>query len=178
MSASGYVNNQGAKLYYEIAGEGPEMVFLHAGVADHRQWHAPVAHFSATHRVLCYDQRGFGQSEPVAGEFRAMDDLEAVMRAQGLSGSSVMIGCSMGGSFAMDYTIAHPQSVSALVMGARAHRAWHSTCRNQRSSRKRRQSKPPATLTVCANLKRTSDLTDCHGQRATWMPLSVRCSMR
>ena len=89
---------------------------LHAGVADHRQWQAAFEHFSASHRVLRYDQRGFGKSEPVAGDYRAIDDLQAVLDAVDLPKPLIMMGCSMGGSLAMDYTISHPEAVSALIM--------------------------------------------------------------
>jgi pimeloyl-ACP methyl ester carboxylesterase len=42
---------------------------IHAGVADGRQWHNEFNHFAQWFRVLRYDMRGYGQSEPVAGGF-------------------------------------------------------------------------------------------------------------
>ena len=89
---------------------------LHAGVADHRQWTAAFEHFAASHRVLSYDMRGHGRSEPVAGRFRAIDDLENVLSEVGVTEPAIMMGCSMGGSLAMDFTIAHPDAVAALIM--------------------------------------------------------------
>jgi pimeloyl-ACP methyl ester carboxylesterase len=89
---------------------------LHAGVADHRQWAASFQHFTDSYRVLRYDMRGYGRSEPIAGSFRAIDDLEGVLGATGVTGPAIMMGCSMGGSLAMDFTIAHPLAVSALIM--------------------------------------------------------------
>ena len=113
---SGFVNAGAARLYYEQAGAGTDLIMLHAGVADHRQWTATFEHFADSYRVLRYDMRGYGRSEPVAGGFRAMDDLEAVIGALGVRSPAIMMGCSMGGTLAMDFTITHPEAVSALIM--------------------------------------------------------------
>ncbi len=52
----------GAYLYYEVAGEGPALVLVHARVADSRMWDPQVATFAPQHRVIRYDMRGFGRS--------------------------------------------------------------------------------------------------------------------
>ena len=66
-SASGFVDIDGAQLWHEISGSGPPLVLLHAGIADSRMWDDQMAPFSARHRVLRYDLRGYGQSPAVAG---------------------------------------------------------------------------------------------------------------
>ena len=111
-----FTTSGSARICYEIAGDGVPIVFVHAGVADRRQWNDAFTYFGETHAVLRYDMRGFGQSKPVAGSYRSMDDLQAVLTASGTEGPKVMVGCSMGGSLAMDYKLAHPDAVKALVM--------------------------------------------------------------
>ena len=113
---SGFVSSGGAQIYFEVAGSGPGLVMIHAGVADRRQWHAAFDHFQRTNTVLRYDMRGFGKSEPVEGEYRPIDDLRAVLSETDLQGPNIMMGCSMGGTLAMDYTISHPDDVKALIM--------------------------------------------------------------
>lgn len=113
---SGFVASGQAKLYHEAAGSGSAMVMIHAGVADHRQWNAAFDHFQNSHSVLRYDMRGFGQSEPVEGSFRAIDDLNAVLAEVNPEEPKIMMGCSMGGTLAMDYTLTNPDEVSALIM--------------------------------------------------------------
>lgn len=108
----------GAQLYYEIAGDGLPLVMLHAGVADHRQWNNEFAHFAGQNRVLRYDRRGFGQSEPVDGEYRDLDDLAALLDHLGLDGPLVLMGCSMGGGLALDFALTHPARTKGLVMVA------------------------------------------------------------
>ena len=58
----------GADLYYEEAGSGPALVFIHAGIADCRMWEAQFAAFARDYRVVRYDQRGFGRSAMPAGD--------------------------------------------------------------------------------------------------------------
>jgi 2-hydroxy-6-oxonona-2,4-dienedioate hydrolase len=112
----GFVRNDNASLYYELAGSGQPMVWIHAGVADSRQWNNEFAEFARDFRVLRYDQRGYGKSVPVAGEFSHLQDLTALLDALGIQQPLVLVGCSMGGGLALDFALAHPESVKALVM--------------------------------------------------------------
>lgn len=116
MTHSGFAASDKARLYFETAGNGPNMVMIHAGVADNRQWNAAFDHFQASHSVLRYDMRGFGQSEPVEGAYRPIDDLNAVLAEADVEGPKIMMGCSMGGTLAMDYALTYPEEVSALIM--------------------------------------------------------------
>ena len=113
---SGFVNIDNARLYYEMAGQGVPLVMIHAGVADSRQWNNEFAFFARSHRVLRYDMRGYGKSEPVNGEFSHMDDLVAVLDAVGLREPAVFMGCSMGGGLAMDFALMYPSRMRALIM--------------------------------------------------------------
>lgn len=113
---SGFVNIGNAQLYYETAGEGAALVMIHAGVADRRQWNNEFDFFARDFQALRYDMRGYGKSEPVDGEFSHMDDLIAVLNALGLHEPVVIMGCSMGGGLAMDFALAHPSRVRALIM--------------------------------------------------------------
>ena len=113
---SGFAHIDGAKIYYEVAGQGPPFVMIHAGVADSRQWNNEFMNFSRTYRVLRYDMRGYGKSEPVEGEFSHMLDLVSLLDTLEIHEPLVVMGCSMGGGLAMDFTLAHPSRVRALIM--------------------------------------------------------------
>jgi len=115
-SKSGFVNIDNAKLYYEVAGAGTPLVMVHAGVADSRQWNNEFAYFSQSYQAIRYDMRGYGKSEPVDGEFSHMSDLVSVLDTLGVHESLVIMGCSMGGGLAMDFSLTHPSRVKALVM--------------------------------------------------------------
>ncbi len=113
---SGFVNIDGAHIYYEIAGKGTPFVMIHAGVADRRQWNNEFAFFAQGYRVVRYDMRGYGKSEPVDGEFSHMSDLVSVLNTLEFQEPLVMMGCSMGGGLAMDFALRHPSRVKALIM--------------------------------------------------------------
>ncbi|MSP13094.1 MAG: alpha/beta hydrolase [Chloroflexi bacterium] len=113
---SGLLKMGDAQIYYEMAGAGPPFVMIHAGVADHRQWNNEFAEFAKEFRVVRYDRRGYGKSQPVAGEFSDLGDLTALLRHLNVTRPAVVMGCSMGGETAMDFALTHPASVRALIM--------------------------------------------------------------
>ncbi len=113
---SGFVDIDEARIYYEIAGQGTPFVMIHAGVADSRQWNNEFAVFAQDYQVVRYDMRGYGQSEPVNGEFSHMSDLVSVLNTLELQEPLVLMGCSMGGGLAMDFALTHPSRVKALIM--------------------------------------------------------------
>jgi pimeloyl-ACP methyl ester carboxylesterase len=109
-----YLEVPGARLYYETAGDGPPVVFLHGFSLDARMWDDQWEAFAQRHRVVRYDLRGFGRSaaEPVA--YREDDDLCALLDHLNIARAHV-IGLSMGAVYAVDFAIVHPERVHALV---------------------------------------------------------------
>jgi pimeloyl-ACP methyl ester carboxylesterase len=112
---AGFAEINGAQIYYEIAGAGQPVVFVHAGIADRRMWDAQFEAFAEHYRVLRYDHRGMGKSSMPPGPFALRDDLSALMRHFDLA-PAVLIGCSMGGSAALDCVLEHPDAARALVL--------------------------------------------------------------
>ncbi len=113
---SGYARIGEARLYYELAGEGQPLVLIHAGVADSRQWDREFAYFARDFRVLRYDLRGYGKSEPVDAAFSHLGDLRALLDQLRFDQPLVLLGCSMGGGLALDFALESPSRVRALVM--------------------------------------------------------------
>lgn len=113
---SGLAGINGAQLYYELAGEGPPLVMIHAGVADSRQWENEFEHFAANYQVLRYDLRGYGRSEPVDTAFSHLGDLAALLDLLEIKEPLALMGCSMGGGLALDFALTHPRRVRALVL--------------------------------------------------------------
>ncbi|MGE5248992.1 MAG: alpha/beta fold hydrolase [Bacteroidota bacterium] len=105
-----------AQIYYEIAGRGDTLVMIHAGVADHRQWNNEFPYFAKRYRVLRYDMRGYGKSEPVEGEFSNIGDLTGLLDHLEIHDPLILMGCSMGGGLAMDFALAFPSRVKALIL--------------------------------------------------------------
>ncbi len=113
---SGFADVNGARIYYETAGSGIPFVIIHAGVADSRQWNNEFPFFASDYKVLRYDMRGYGKSEPVDGEFNHLSDLHSLLNTLEFVEPLVIMGCSMGGGLAMDFALTYPSRVKALIM--------------------------------------------------------------
>jgi 3-oxoadipate enol-lactonase len=114
---TGFLDVQGAPLYYEIAGTGHPLLLIHAGVADSRMWDQQFQTFAQHYQVIRYDLRGFGQSSVPASPFANHKDTFALLEHLGIKQAHV-IGISFGGLVALDFTLAFPEKVTALVLGA------------------------------------------------------------
>jgi pimeloyl-ACP methyl ester carboxylesterase len=111
---SGYAPSDGAKIYFESAGVGPAVVFIHAGVSDRRMWDPQFDFFARKFRVVRYDLRGFGKSEMPDLPYSNRADLGNVLQHLEID-NATLIGCSMGGAAAIDFTLEHPERVTALL---------------------------------------------------------------
>ena len=112
---TGFAAVNGARLYYETAGEGRPVVFVHAGLADSGMWDGQFGAFAARCRAIRYDMRGFGQSVPVKGAYSHAEDLAGLLQFLGVTQPS-LVGCSQGGSVILDFALAHPAAAAALVL--------------------------------------------------------------
>jgi pimeloyl-ACP methyl ester carboxylesterase len=100
-------------------GDGPTVVLLHAGVADHRSW-LTTAELLAPADVVAYDRRGYGLSEAGATAFRHVDDLRRVLDVVSPDAPAWLVGSSMGGGVALDLAVEDPQRLAGLVLLAPA----------------------------------------------------------
>ena len=55
---SGFVEVEGGKLHYEVAGSGPVIVLIHDGLLHSEVWDGQWGEFSKDYRVIRYDRRG------------------------------------------------------------------------------------------------------------------------
>lgn len=117
-------------LHVEVAGDGPPVVLLHGLTASHRYVVMGSRHLErAGHRVLTYDARGHGASDPAedAGSYRyedLADDLVAVMAAHDMP-RAVLVGASMGAHTALRVALRRPELVSGLVVVTPAFEPGH-----------------------------------------------------
>ncbi len=114
-AAFDFLDVGGSKLFYEVAGTGPAMVFIHDGQMNSESWDAQWEFFSKTHRVIRYDRRGYGKSAPATSPYSNVEDLRLLFAHLSLS-NAVVIGCSAGGRLAIDFALEHPALVRRLVL--------------------------------------------------------------
>jgi 3-oxoadipate enol-lactonase len=122
LEEQGFVVGPAPRLYGEAMGEGPPIVLCHGITATRRYvLHGSKALPRAGHRVLAYDARGHGESDPApAGEGygypRLVEDLERVVDSQVGKERFLLGGHSMGAHTAVAYALRHPQRLAGLVV--------------------------------------------------------------
>jgi pimeloyl-ACP methyl ester carboxylesterase len=120
-----FANSKGVKLYYEEAGRGTPIVFVHEFSGDFRSWEAQLRYFSRRYRCIAFNARGYPPSEvpAAASEYSwtgAVDDIAGVMRHLGVANAHV-VGCSMGAYSTLQFGLRHPRRARSLtVVGAGA----------------------------------------------------------
>jgi pimeloyl-ACP methyl ester carboxylesterase len=109
-------------IHGETAGEGPPIVLLH-GITASRGYvhHGSRALERAGHRVVVYDARGHGESEPAPpgegyGYPCLVADLEAVAATTVGEDRFVLAGHSMGAHTAVAYALRHPERLTGLAL--------------------------------------------------------------
>lgn len=115
---SGFLEVPGARLYYEHAGEGEPVVFLHGGLLDGRMWDDQFQFFAEQYQALRFDARRSGKSEDAPSAepsvYVPYQDVSHLLRTLALEKAS-LVGFSGGARAAIDLAIAHPEMVQKLV---------------------------------------------------------------
>jgi pimeloyl-ACP methyl ester carboxylesterase len=108
------VNN--TRLYYEITGQGHPIVLIHGMNLNHTMWNPQVQELSKHNTVIRYDLRGYGKSaNPKEDEpYSNHTDLKALLDYLNIRRTH-LLGLSMGGGVAINFTLEHPEYVSSLI---------------------------------------------------------------
>lgn len=113
-----YASNKGVRIYYEVAGEGPPMVLVHANPFDHRLFTYQIARFSARCRLIVPDLRGYGRSDKPEVPFALADmtgDVLAVCGQEGVT-RAIVLGVSVGSGIALMIGLERPELAAAVVL--------------------------------------------------------------
>lgn len=112
--------DDGVKLYYEEAGDGDTIVFVHEFAGDHRAWEPQMRFFSRRYRCVAYNARGYPPSDvPQASDAysqdRAREDIRAVLDHLGVERAHI-VGLSMGGFATLHFGLHHANRARSLVV--------------------------------------------------------------
>ena len=107
----------GARLVYEVSGQGPAVVLIHGFGLDMRMWDLQAGPLAARFRVVRYDCRGFGASGPFdpAVPYTHAGDLVALLDHLDI-GDAMLVGLSFGGRVALQTALADPARVCGLAL--------------------------------------------------------------
>ncbi|EUJ33365.1 alpha/beta hydrolase fold protein [Listeria floridensis FSL S10-1187] len=110
-----WLNTGNAEIYLESAGSGEAVIFLHAGVADHRMWRKEWEVLKENHQVINLDLPGFGKSKFLTKDFSYIEMLESILEYFKLARVS-FVAASYGGKIALQFFCARPNLVNKLVL--------------------------------------------------------------
>ncbi len=108
------------ELYYEVTGQGPALVFAHGLGGNHLSWWQQVGHFALRYTCVTFAHRGFAPSGALPEGPDPADygsDLAALIDHLDLSDVR-LVGQSMGGWSVLEYALAQPSRVAALVLSS------------------------------------------------------------
>jgi pimeloyl-ACP methyl ester carboxylesterase len=112
-------------VYYEVAGEGRDLLCLHTAGADGRQFHGLMAdpRITAGHRLVAFDLPWHGKSPPpdgaIPGSWRLNTELyvELIMSfvAAAKLDRPIVLGASMSGEICLELALRHPEAFTGIV---------------------------------------------------------------
>jgi 3-oxoadipate enol-lactonase len=122
------LKRSGSTLVYWLTGpeKAPMVVLTHGATIDHRTWNPQLKVLEDEYRVLVWDVRGHGQSQPIGDDFTiagAAEDLVAILDKQKVK-QAVLVGQSMGGNIAQELVFNQPERVRAMFLLGCACNTW------------------------------------------------------
>lgn len=114
------LNTRNGPLYYEIAGDGPALVFVSGWAMSCECWRPAVAILKRKYRCLIYDSRGVARSQPasVDASFTIEDhaeDLHSVIEITEAFDATI-VGHELGSLIAAAAAARHPQDVRSTIV--------------------------------------------------------------
>ncbi|MFU8772045.1 MAG: alpha/beta fold hydrolase [Anaerolineales bacterium] len=114
------LERDGCPIHYWVSGlvDRPLLVFMHGATMDHRMFDPQVDAFASQYRVLVWDARGHGKSQPLGARFsleQCAQDMIAILDTLGIS-QAVLCGQSLGGYIAQHIYRIAPELVQAMVI--------------------------------------------------------------
>ena len=116
----GFLERPGCRIYYEVAGSGPAIVFAHGLGGTHLAWWQQVPHFCGRYTCVTFAHRGFPPGTAIPGGPDPRDfagDLAALVEHLQLADVR-LVAQSMGGGTCLEYLLSVPNNVRALVLAS------------------------------------------------------------
>jgi pimeloyl-ACP methyl ester carboxylesterase len=112
---SGYLNTDDGKLFYEMAGEGNNIILIHDGMVHREIWNEQFLILARNYKVIRYDRKGYGKSSDPSAPYSDIEDLNQLFIQLQID-NAIIFGMSSGGRLAIDFTLKYPEKVNGLVL--------------------------------------------------------------
>jgi proline iminopeptidase len=107
------------RIYFEEAGQGTPIIFLHEFAADYTNWEPQMRYFSRGHRCITYSARGYTPSDVPAGEVYTYEhfytDALAVLDHLKIERAH-LVGLSMGAYSSLQIGLNAPQRALSMTL--------------------------------------------------------------
>jgi pimeloyl-ACP methyl ester carboxylesterase len=113
-------NVNACAFYYEIAGSGPDVIFIHGEDHSIALFERQIAHFAKSHRCIAYERRGHGRSQLTPYGYSLHNqtlDLTALLDYLQVRRCAI-VAVAMATPIATCFALAHPERVAGLVMSS------------------------------------------------------------
>jgi proline iminopeptidase len=133
------VTSDKVRLYFEEAGQGTPIIFLHEFAADYTNWEPQMRYFSRGHRCITYSARGYTPSDVPPGDVYTYEhfysDALAVLDHLGID-KAHFVGLSMGAYSSLQIGLNAPQRALSMTLAGVGSgseienlEAWRAQCR-------------------------------------------------
>lgn len=111
------IERDGARIAYDVAGQGPAVVLGHSLLCGRWMWRDIAPALATSHTVINIEVRGHGESTaPRPFSFADLvADWAAILDREGID-RAALVGLSMGGMTAMRFALAFPDRVAKLAL--------------------------------------------------------------
>ncbi len=106
------------EMYYELSGEGENLLLIHGLGSSTRDWEFQVPKFSQNYQVITIDLRGHGKTDKPKGPYTMeifAEDIAELLKKLGIKSTHVL-GISVGGGIAFQFAVDYPDLVKSLIV--------------------------------------------------------------
>lgn len=113
-----FASNKGVRIHYEVHGDGPPMVLVHANPFDRRLFTYQIASLAPYFRLVALDIRGYGRSDKPETPFTLNDMADDVLAvcAQEKIARAIFMGVSVGSGMSLLIGLDHPEMCDAIIL--------------------------------------------------------------
>jgi len=110
----------GITIDYQVTGQGRAVLMSHGYSATRHMWDGQHAKLGDRYRMISWDMRGHGSTDSPSDPARyshalTVADMKALLEHLGIR-RAVIGGLSLGGTMSLEFYVAHPEMVEALIL--------------------------------------------------------------
>lgn len=117
---SKFIEIDGTRIHYRDEGQGPTIVLLHGVLASLHTWDGWVSDLKSDHRIIRFDVPAFGLTGKMGNDDYRLENymlvIDKFINAVGAPKKFTIVGNSLGGLLAWNYTLLHPDRIEKLAL--------------------------------------------------------------